>query len=248
MKPEVSVVIPVYNESSILDSAIPRFLDALEAMGQSFELILVENGSTDNSADKVQAWQLRDERVVAMHCHSPNYGAALLLGLLKARATYVICEEIDLGANLFWRQALAKLEHQDLALVVGSKAMPGSADMRPWLRQVATRSYNGLLRALFGYQGTDTHGVKVLNKERLAPVIAACKTEHDVFASELVIRVQRSGQPWAELPIRIQESRPTSIAVHRRIPRVLGQLARLALAIYGPGSGDASTKAKGPSS
>lgn len=236
MKPEVSVVIPVYNESAILDSAVPRFLEALEAMGRSFELILVENGSTDKSPEMVQAWQARDARIIAMHHQSPNYGAALHLGLLKAQAAYVICEEIDLGATLFWSQALARLEHQDLALVVGSKAMQGAADLRPWLRRAATRGYNGLLRLFFGYRGTDTHGVKVLNKETLAPVIAACKTQHDVFASELVIRAQRAGHRWAEIPIRIKESRPTSIAVHRRIPRVLGQLLRLSFAIHGSGS------------
>lgn len=233
MKPEVSVVIPVYNEAAILDSAVPRFLSALESLGMSFELILVENGSSDQSPQMVQAWQIRDERVVAMHCHSPNYGAALQLGLLKAKAELVICEEIDLGAVLFWSQALACAKHEDLALVVGSKAMDGSADLRPWLRRAATRGYNGALRLCFGYTGTDTHGVKVLNKRVLAPVISACKTQHDVFASELVIRAQRQGYRWRELPIRIKESRPTSIALHRRIPRVLGQLMRLTWAIYG---------------
>lgn len=232
MKPEISVVIPVYNEAAILDEAVPRFLSALEGLGE-FELILVENGSSDKSPEMVQAWQLRDARVVAMHCHSPNYGAALQLGLVKARAELVICEEIDLGAQLFWSQALACMRHEPLALVVGSKAMDGSADMRPWLRRVATRAYNGVLRICFGYTGTDTHGVKVLNKQILAPVIAACKTQHDVFASELVIRAQRGGFRWREIPIRIKESRPTSIALHRRVPRVFGQLVRLALAIYG---------------
>lgn len=233
MNPDISVVIPVYNEAAILDSAVPRFLAALEELGLSFELILVENGSSDQSPQMVQAWQLRDERVVAMHCASPNYGAAMQLGLVKARAEIVICEEIDLGAKLFWSQALACIKQDNLALVVGSKAMDGSADLRPWLRRAATRGYNGVLRLCFGYTGTDTHGVKVLNKRMLAPVISACKTQHDVFASELVIRVERSGLAWRELPIRIKESRPTSIALHRRIPRVLGQLMRLTLAIYG---------------
>lgn len=236
MKPELSLVIPVYNESKILDDAVPMFLDALEALGRSFELILVENGSRDATPDMVQAWQARDARIVALHCQTPNYGAALHLGLLSAQADLVICEEIDLRASLFWSQALARIEQQDLALVVGSKAMDGSADLRPWVRRTATRSYNGLLRLLFGYRGTDTHGVKVLHKTQVAPVIAACKTQHDVFASELVIRVQRAGLAWAEIPIRIQEARPTSIAVHRRVPRVLGQLLRLAIAIYGTGS------------
>lgn len=249
MKPEISVVIPVYNEAAILDTAIPRFLSALEELGRSFELIVVENGSSDESPMMVQAWQLRDPRVVAMHCHSPNYGAALQLGLVKARAELVICEEIDLGAKLFWSQALARMAHEELALVVGSKAMDGSADLRPWLRRVATRGYNGVLRICFGYRGTDTHGVKVLNKRVLAPVIAACKTQHDVFASELVIRVQRGGYAWRELPIRIKESRPTSIALHRRIPRVCGQLMRLTLAIYGARSpqDDANSRQGGDS-
>lgn len=242
MRPEVSVVIPVYNEAEILDEAVPRFLSALEELGSRFELILVENGSSDQSPQMVQSWQARDERVVAMHCHSPNYGAAMQLGLVKARAEIVICEEIDLGAWLFWSQAIARMKQEELALVVGSKAMDGSADLRPWLRRAATRGYNGVLRLCFGYTGTDTHGVKVLNKRVLAPVIAACKTQHDVFASELVIRADRGGYRWRELPIRIKESRPTTIALHRRIPRVCSQLMRLALAIYGARTPDVNTK------
>lgn len=246
MTPELSVVIPVYNEAAILDRAVPRFLSALEKLEQPFELILVENGSSDQSPQMVQAWQLRDKRVVALHCDHPNYGAAMQLGLVKARADIVICEEIDLGAELFWSQALACIKHANLALVVGSKAMDGSADLRPWLRRVATRGYNGVLRLCFGYTGTDTHGVKVLNKKILAPVISACKTQHDVFASELVIRVQRSGLAWRELPIRIKESRPTSIALHRRIPRVCGQLMRLSWAIYGARSPGRKAKVPEP--
>lgn len=232
LRPELSLVVPIYNEAKILDEALPRFLNALEGTGLSFELILVENGSKDASPQMARAWEARDSRIRALHFPHPNYGAALKLGLKQARATRVICEEIDLGAHVFWSQALARIQRDGAALVVGSKAMPGAADERPRLRRAATLAYNAMLRLLFGYRGTDTHGVKVLDKARMAPVISACRSEFDVFASELVIRAQREGLLCLELPIRIRESRPTSIALHRRIPRVLSQLFRLARVIH----------------
>lgn len=232
LMPEISLVVPIYNEAKILDEALPRFLDALESTGFRFELLLVENGSTDASPKMARAWEARDSRIRALHFPQPNYGAALKLGLNQSRARWVICEEIDLGAQIFWSQALARIQRDGAALVVGSKAMPGAADERPLLRRGATLAYNAMLRFLFGYRGTDTHGVKVLDKTRMAQAIAQCRSEYDVFASELVIRAQRQGLMCIELPIRIRESRPTSIALHRRIPRVLSQLFRLARVIH----------------
>ena len=76
----------------------------------------------------------------------PNYGLAMKQGILEARGTFVICDEIDLLDTEFYARALALLERSDTELVVGSKAMVGSNDQRPLFRRAATRVYNGMLR------------------------------------------------------------------------------------------------------
>lgn len=230
--PEISVVVPVYNEGQILDTAIPEFLAALSKLGRRFELILCENGSHDQTLEILDRWSQNTKELRYLSIDRPNYGAALREGIFAARGDIVICEEIDIGAASFWREALRRMDHDNLDLVIGSKAMVGAHDRRPWIRRCATRMYNQLLRWILGFRGTDTHGLKVLRRKTLLSLVDACIVEHDVFASELVIRAQRARLLWREIPVSIEEKRAPSIALHRRVPKVLRQILRLSLAIH----------------
>jgi hypothetical protein len=116
-------------------------------------------------------------------------------------------------------------------LVIGSKLLSGSSDERPWARNMASRVYNGLLRATLGFRGTDTHGLKAFRREKLLPVVNACVVDKDVFASEFVIRAYRARVPVREIPVRVVEKRRPSINLVRRVPNVMKQVARLAWAI-----------------
>ena len=162
----------------------------------------------------------------------PNYGKALRRGIEEARGDLVICDEIDLCDTDFYRRALALLRARGCDMVVGSKAMRGAKDRRPILRRVATRVINGMLRVTLDFHGTDTHGLKAFRREALLPVARRCIVGHDVFASELVIRAQREGVPMTEIPVELAEKRAPSIHLARRVPRVLGNLARLMAAIH----------------
>jgi hypothetical protein len=88
-----------------------------------------------------------------------------------------------------------------------------------------------LLRLSLGFRGTDTHGLKVLRRARLLPVARSCAVEHDLFASELVVRAARAGLDVRELPLDMREIRPPSVGLWRRVPRVLRDIARLVYVI-----------------
>jgi hypothetical protein len=126
----------------------------------------------------------------------------------------------------FYLRALPILE-QGADLVIGSKAMKGANDGRPLVRRLATRTITVLLRLTTGFRGTDTHGLKAFRRERLVEVARACVVDRDLFASELVIRAQRMGRDVREIPIALQERRPPSTALLRRVPRVLKGLIKL---------------------
>ena len=104
----------------------------------------------------------------------PNYGLAMKRGSSRRAARFVICDEIDLCDTEFYARAMALLERSDTDLVVGSKAMVGSNDQRPLFRRAATRVYNGLLRAVCHYPGTDTHGLKAFRREALLETARRC--------------------------------------------------------------------------
>ena len=224
--PAVTVVIPVYNEAKIVRGALEELARRLDTLGWDYELLLTENGSRDGTQQIIEALAAAMPRLRALHTAEPNYGKALKRGILEARGEVVICDEIDLCDVDFYQRALPLLS-TGADLVVGSKAMPGADDARPWLRRFATRVINLLLRLATGFKGTDTHGLKAFKRERLVPVAQACAIDRDLFASEFVIRAARMGREVREIPIRLQEKRPPSVNLFRRVPRVLRGLFKL---------------------
>jgi glycosyltransferase involved in cell wall biosynthesis len=237
-EPDVSIVIPVYNEEGILREAVTELLAGLagvrDALGEpllTFEVIIVENGSRDRTAELAQHLAAERPDVRALSLGEPNYGKALRRGILEARGRYVICEEIDLCDRDFHRRALAHLRHDDCDLVVGSKAMKGARDRRPLSRRAATKVINGMLRIALDFRGTDTHGLKAFHRDRLLPVVEACVIDRDLFASELVIRASRARLHVLEIPITLREKRPPAINLTKRVPHVLRGLAKLTYVI-----------------
>lgn len=236
---DLSVVIPVYNEESILRESVADLCARLEPGGVSFEVILAENGSRDRTIELARELAAAHaEHVRTFSYPEPNYGGALREGICRARGEFVVCEEIDLCDVDFHLRALELLREGSADMVIGSKNMPGASDDRPAVRRVATRVYNGALRLTLGFKGTDTHGLKAFRRDVVAPVAARCVVEHDVFASELVIRCQREGVRVVEIPIEVKEKRAPSINLVKRVPRVLRNLGRLMASIHFGGAPD----------
>ena len=231
VKPDVTIVIPIYNEEAILQTAVVDLIDRLNEVSWSYEIILTENGSTDDTVAIAQSLGERFSQVRSLSMGEPNYGRALREGIYDASGTFVICDEIDLCDTDFHKRALDILESGEADLVVGSKTMAGASDERPLFRRSGTLVINGMLKIALGFKGTDTHGLKAFRREALLPIAKACLVDKDLFASELVIRAERGGIAIKEIPIRVLEKRPPSIGLARRVPNVLKNMAKLVIAI-----------------
>jgi glycosyltransferase involved in cell wall biosynthesis len=234
--PRISIVIPIYNEQGILHSAVVDLRERLKPFGWSYEIILAENGSRDRTIEIGQELAKKydnpkDGQVKIISMGEPNYGKALKQGILLARGELVLCDEIDLCDTDFHRRAIDILETGEADMVIGSKLAAGSEDERPMLRHAASIFYSGMLRALLGFRGTDTHGLKAFRRLALLDIVRACLVDKDVFASEFVIRADRGGVRVKEIPVRVMEKRPPSINLFKRVPNVLKSVVKLTYAI-----------------
>jgi glycosyltransferase involved in cell wall biosynthesis len=227
--PEVSIVIPVFDEERILRAAALDLAARLVRMELSAEIVLAENGSRDSTLriahELAHELALPPLRVVSVD--APNYGAALRAGIEAARGTFVVCEEIDLCDTAFLARAIELLRDGDVDFVIGSKLMPTARDRRPAFRHVASVVYSRLLRATVGLRGSDTHGLKAFRRAVVLPIVRACVVDKDVFASELVIRAERADIRMRDIPVSLAERRPPSIDLVRRVPDVLSRVGRL---------------------
>lgn len=226
--PDVSIVIPVYNEEGIISAALADLTEKLADVDFTYEIIVAENGSKDRTVEIAEQFSERHPEVWTFSVGEPNYGLALKRGIQQAKGKYVICDEIDLCDTDFYHLALRKLREENYDFVVGSKRVAGARDRRPLYRRTATQVLNGMLRVAVGFKGTDTHGLKAFRREAVLPVVNACVVDKDMFASEMTVRVHRDGGlRWTEVPIDLIEKRPPSVHLFKRVPNVMRNMVRL---------------------
>jgi glycosyltransferase involved in cell wall biosynthesis len=205
--PEISVIIPCLNEEEAVGSVVDRAFEGIRRSGRVGEVIVVDNGSTDESAKVAAA-----RGAVVVSERRRGYGNAYLAGLEAARGAYLVMGDADDTYPLAeLPQFVDRLEDGD-DLVIGSR-FKGTihGDAMPFLnRFVGNPALTGMLNVLFGVKVSDAHcGMRALRHEAL-PVLDLHSTGME-FASEMVFKAYRRGLTVSEVPIdyypRVGESK-----------------------------------------
>ena len=221
--PTFSIVIPVYNEADFIPVGLPRLLAELADGNLDYRILIMENGSTDATAEVART--VAGSASVEVHSLStPDYGGAMREGFLKADSEWVVNFDIDYFSASFLSQVLERASDADL--VIASKRDPESEDRRSVLRRTATGVFNLLLRTMFGSSVSDTHGMKAFRAELVSDVVPDVVSRQDLFDTELVIRAERKGYRIAEVPVIVEEMRPAR-SLLKRVPRTLKGLWRI---------------------
>jgi glycosyltransferase involved in cell wall biosynthesis len=226
--PALSIVVPAHNEQDYLLGAVGRLLEGLRRREEPFEVVICENGSADRTAALAAGLADSEPEVRWLQLGRADYGLALRAGFVASVGELVVNFDVDLVDLSFLDQAVALARSaEDIAIVVGSKRGPGAEDGRALGRRAVTGVFSLLLRYGFGLRASDTHGLKLLRRAPLVPVVAACRSGSDIFDTELVLRAERAGLRVEEIPVRVVEQRPPRTPVTARIPRTLLGLVRL---------------------
>jgi glycosyltransferase involved in cell wall biosynthesis len=218
---KISIIIPVYNEESVLEKEINNLLQEishrLPLEYNDLELILVENGSTDNTFKIAEKLASQFSQIKIATLNNPSYGKAIKHGISISCAEYVAICNIDFWDINFLKQGLNLIIKNSADIVVASKTLKDSRDERSFIRRLITKSFSVFLKLCFHYKGTDTHGLKVFDRKKLAPIIDECITEKEVFDTEFMIRAQYKGLKIEELPIAVVEKRKSTYGILKRI-------------------------------
>ena len=231
--PVLTVVMPAFNEAEILETSVKSVVEGLRERGTPFEVVVVENGSTDGTGTIADSLATSFPVVRVEHRVEADYGRALRAGLLSARGEVVVNFDTDFFDLDFLDAAVARVRESDgPAIIVGSKRGEGANDSRAPLRKLATAVFSTVLRFGFGLHVSDTHGIKAMRRKAVEPYARACKSGQDLFDTELILRVERAGLRTGEIPVGVEELRPARTSIARRVPRTLLGLVKLRIALF----------------
>lgn len=226
----LSIIIPVYNETRILERTVETIAGRLADGRREFEIVLVENGSSDGSVEICDRLAKKIPNVRTVHLPEPDYGRALQNGILCASNDLMVNFSADWWDLEFLEGAIPMMGDHDL--VIGIKTSDDNLDKRSWVRRYGSGLFQFLERALFPMPVRDTHGLKVAKLNRIQPIARKCRFGQEVFETELALRCLRAGVRFGELKLSIHEVRPGRINILKRGLRALWHLAGLRLTLW----------------
>lgn len=207
----ISVVMPAYNEAEVVDRALEETVAVLDGLGIAYEVVLVDDGSHDETLARacLAAERLPRVRVIGNEVNLGK-GSALTRGAFAAVGDLVLFLDADLEVHprqlaLLWE----KLLEADADVVIGSKLHRGSSIEYPPRRRLLTLGYYVLIRLLFRLPVHDTQtGLKLYRREvleRVVPRLLVKRFAHDL---ELLVNAHRLGYRIVEAPVVVTRQRP----------------------------------------
>jgi dolichyl-phosphate beta-glucosyltransferase len=231
--PELSVVVPAYNESQRLPQTLSVVKPYLSALGLSWELILVNDGSSDSTMDLIRSEQGLDPAHVRGIDLQPNRGKgrAVAAGVAASQGALVLISDADLSTPIDeWPNLKAALDAgSDVA--IGSRAKRGSRIevSQPAHRVLMGKIFNLIVQivVLPGYWDTQC-GFKLWKGPVAREVFAQMKLDGNVaFDVEVLYRARRRGFRIAEIPVRWYDSIPSRISPFHHSAEALVDIARI---------------------
>ena len=223
----ISIVIPIHNEETILEKNITDIVENMDRSKVKYEIILIENGSTDKTCDVAQKICESHKCVDLARIDCADYGKALKVGMARARGYIIVNYDLDFYDINFALQAVA-LEPFGYDIIVASKNLRLSRDLRSFDRRIISSIYKYFLYYGFGLNVSDTHGIKAWrNDSILRRLIKETTQTKEIFDTELIIRSQYAKRRLLELPITINETRKSVSRILPRVIRGTWQLTKL---------------------
>ena len=230
--PELTVIIPAYNESARIGLTLERVLGYLRAQSYSWELIIVDDGSRDDTVEIVGE-QIKSAREARLIAYQPNRGKgfAVRTGVLAAKGEWVVFLDADLSTPPEEiEKALGYLRAGD-DMVIGSRALPESQIERqpPLYRRLATTIFDLVKHLLVGlWQFSDTQcGFKAYRQSAVRPLYKRAVIDRFMFDVEILYLAERKRLKVREMPVRWADAAGSKVRFFEGVVNMMKDLVRI---------------------
>jgi len=212
---KVDVVIPVYNEEHVLARSINTLRQFLEKdLPHRCTIIIADNASTDKTWEIAQALSHEHPDIATIHLDEKGRGRALRHAWLESAADVVSYMDVDLSTDLAAFPKLIQAIDNGYDIAIGSRHLPDSSVKRSFKRELTSRSYNLLIKAMFRTTFSDAQcGFKALSSKAAHELVPLIQDQGWFFDTELLILAHKKGYRIREVPVAWVEDPDTRVAV-----------------------------------
>ena len=232
--PDLSVVIPAYNEEGRLPETLRRLQPYLARRGRPFELILVDDGSADGTLQIMREESKRHPYVRVVAAPHRGKGRALANGVVASSGRLVLISDADLSTPIAELPKLEAALADGADVAIASRAKHGARIeiSQPPHRVLMGKVFNLIVQALLLPGIWDTQcGFKLFKGDLGRELFGQLKTDGFGYDVEVLYRARRSRHPIAEVPVRWQHSAPTRVAAFRSSFDMLKDVIRIRLGL-----------------
>ncbi len=221
--PKLSIIIPAYKEAKSIYKTIESISSVHDKLEYDYEIIVVVDGSPDNTAKEAERYKSRH---VHVYTYEPNQGKgyAIKYGVKQAKGDIITFTDAggDFAPEQFDKY-VKLLELFDADIVIGSKRHPASRVNYPYIRRIYSYIYHVMIRLMFGLRVTDTQaGLKFMKRKVALDVVPRVIVDQYAFDLELlVIAFQLGYRRIFEAPVELNFNSITSSISPKAIQRMI---------------------------
>jgi glycosyltransferase involved in cell wall biosynthesis len=203
--PQLSIVIPAYNESARIENALERVMSCVQEQGWDAEVLVVDDGSKDNTAAIVQQWMNRYPRLhLVQNPGNRGKGYSVRNGLLQAAGDVVMFTDADLSAPMEEAERLLAAIADGADVAIGSRWMDRTRQTihQPLYRQFFGRCFNWITRLVMGLPFKDTQcGFKAFRRSAAQVIFRLQTIERWGFDPEILFIARKLKYVIREVPV-----------------------------------------------
>ena len=230
----LSIIVPAYNEADRLGESLKTILTYLEQSNPTAEIIVVDDGSNDktaNIAEQVLAGKPNVASRVIRYEQNRGKGFAVRTGLLAARGEIAVFSDADLSTPIEETQKLVEpIETGEIDVAFGSRALDRSliGTHQPWRREQSGKVFNAIVRLATGLPFWDTQcGFKAFRLSVFRPLLGVMQIDRFGFDVEFLYVANLANLRLREIPVRWNHCDGTKVNVFRDSRRMFGEVRQI---------------------
>jgi len=213
------VVLPAYNQGSFIEDTTKRVIETLASITPDYEVIIAEDGSTDDTYEQALKISKKFKKVIVEHSGERlGRGKALKRAFERSRGEILVYMDVDLATDLKHLHEIVESIDSGYDVATGSRMLHESDAPRNFKRGFASRVYNWMVRTFLRSKLRDHQcGFKAFRRESLMELLVELKDEHWFWDTELLVRAQRSGYRVIEIPVKWRHGGATTVDFGRDV-------------------------------